>query len=81
MDLFRTQSVAIKIEEDEVCGVVVGIFYDARSSCKSCKEKESGYIICLELSTRFITYIATRASAITLSRCLFVSIFLSLSMR
>ena len=80
MDLFRTQSVAIKIEEDEVCGVV-GIFYDARSSCKSCKEKESGYIICLELSTRFITYIATRASAITLSRCLFVSIFLSLSMR
>ena len=80
MDLFRTQSVAIKIEEDEVCGVV-GIFYDAGSSCKSCKEKESGYIICLELSTRFITYIATRASAINLSRCLFLSIFLSLSMR
>lgn len=81
MDLFRTQSVAIKIEEDEVCGVVVGIFYDARSSRVSHIRKRKAIYVCLELSTRFITYIATRASAITLSRCLFVSIFLSLSMR
>lgn len=80
MDLFRTQSVAIKIEEDEVCGVV-GIFYDARSSRVSHIRKRKAIYVCLELSTRFITYIATRASAITLSRCLFVSIFLSLSMR